>query len=318
MLRTTPDVKPALDYLAYVILRALELGLLLTPVGVGLRIGRGLGLVAWWLDGRHRRTAVANVRQVYGDRLTRAESRRLARRSFQHMGSVFVEGIYLPRLITPATWDRYAVLRGYGPVLRSLLSSQGAIAVTAHLGNWELCSYVSAVLGFPMFSIARPPSNPYVARRVREVRRASGQELIDKRGAWERMEEVLESGGMLAFLVDQHAGRGGVWVDFLGRPASTHKAVALLALSRNVPIIVGYTYRIGRGFRYVLKAAEVIRPADYAEDPHAVERITQRFSTTLGAAILRHPEQWLWAHRRWRERGRRVTHRVPAARPAPV
>ena len=307
-------MKLLIDYIVYLIGRAVECTVLTVPVPAGLAIGRGLGLLVWWCARRRRRIALENIHYAYGGRLSPAEARRLARRSFVHMGSVFAESIYLPRLITPETWRRYAVFRGYGYLLRLMLAGKGAILVTGHLGNWELGAAVMAAVGFPVFAVARPPSNPFVARRVRQVREAVGQELIDKRGALEGLEEVLESGGVVGFLADQHAGRSGLWVDFLGRPASTHKAIALLALRMNAPILVTCAIRIGNRFRYLLSVEEVIRPADYADDPRAVEHITQRFTDTLGRLVMTYPEQWLWAHRRWRPR--RVRRRPPTATPS--
>jgi len=303
-------VKLALDYLVYLVGRTLECAVLLVPVPIGLGLGRGVGLLVWWCARGRQRVAVENIRHAYKGRLTRREMRRLARRSLMHMGSVAAESIYLPTRVTTETWQHYAVLQGYGPLLSLMLAGRGAIVVTGHLGNWELGAAVMAALGFPVFAIARPPSNRFVARRVRQVRQASGQELIDKRGAMDAMEDVLRSGGVLGFLADQHAGRSGAWVDFLGRPASTHKAIAILALQMNAPIVVTYTRRLGTGFRYIIRVEEVIQPTDYADDPHAIEHITQRYTTTLGRVIMTYPEQWLWAHRRWRQRRPRTRRRL--------
>jgi KDO2-lipid IV(A) lauroyltransferase len=297
--------KLVLDYAVYLVSRAVECAVLLTPLSVGMRIGRGVGLLVWWMDRRHRRIAVDNIRQVYGAQMTPAAARRLARHSFTHMGSVTAEVLYFRRLVREDTIDRYAAVQGYGVLRDLVLAGQGTIVVTAHLGNWELASHLCSILGFPPFSVARPPSNRFIARRLRQVRLASGQELIDKRGAMGAMEDVVASGGILGFLGDQHAGRTGVWVNFLGRPASTHKAIALLALTLKAPILVMYTYRVGKGFFYVIRIEEKIDPADYADDPQAIDHITQRYTDVLGRAILAHPGQWLWAHRRWRERPRR-------------
>ena len=299
---SSKSITLAVQYVIYLMTRAIECAVRITPLDVGMRIGRALGLLVWCLDRRHRRVALGNLRLVYGDRLSRRAARRLARRSFTHMGAVSVEGLYFHRLVTEETLDRHVAVQGYGVLRDLVLAGQGTIVVTGHLGNWELAGHVSSVLGFPPFSVARPPSNPFLARRLREIRGASGQELIDKRGAMAAMEEVVASGGILGFLADQHAGHSGVWVDFLGHPASTHKAIALLALTLHAPILVLVTYRVGRGFFYVIRIEAKIDPADFADDPAAVQHITQRFTDALGRAILDHPDQWLWAHRRWRER----------------
>ena len=54
----------------------------------------------------------------------------------------------------------------------------------------------------------------------------------------EQMQQILARGGVLATLADQDAGPRGLFVDFFGRPASTHKAIALLALEFQVPMLV--------------------------------------------------------------------------------
>ena len=67
---------------------------------------------------------------------------------------------------------------------------------------------------------------------------------------------------MLSFLADQDAGQRGLFVDFFGRPASTHKAIALLAIEHQAPVVVGYARRIGPGFRYEV-GCELIEPEEW-------------------------------------------------------
>src|SRR5947209_11881483 len=109
------------------------------------------------------------------------------------------------------------------------------------------------------------------------------------------MENILAEGGLLSPLADQDAGQRGVFVDFFGRPASTHKAVALLALEHRVPmVVVGAPKLAGR---YRLQIGDVIYPEDYEDHPDAVRAITQRFTTALETMIRQAPEQYFWLHR---------------------
>ena len=88
------------------------------------------------------------------------------------------------------------------------------------------------------------------------------------------MLDVLRTGGVLSFLADQDAGQRGMYVEFFGRPASTHKAIALLAIEHNAPVVVGYARRVGPGFRYEVGCDSIIEPhewtgtADDAKTPH--------------------------------------------------
>ena len=64
------------------------------------------------------------------------------------------------------------------------------------------------------------------------------------------MLEVLQIGGMLATLGDQDAGQRGLFVDFFGRPASTHKAMALMALQYRTPVVVMGVAKVGEPMRH--------------------------------------------------------------------
>jgi KDO2-lipid IV(A) lauroyltransferase len=111
---------------------------------------------------------------------------------------------------------------------------------------------------------------------------------------------VLDRGGILATLGDQDAGQRGLFVDFFGRPASTHKAIALLALEYNVPMLVIGTPKMTASGLYKGEVEDLIRPEEYAGRPDAIPAITQRFTAALERLIRRHPEQYFWLHRRWK------------------
>ena len=114
------------------------------------------------------------------------------------------------------------------------------------------------------------------------------------------MQALLARGGVIATLGDQDAGQRGVFVDFFGRPASTHKAIALLALEHRVPLMVVGTARPGKGRRYQVLVGDVFFPEDYEGKPDAVKAMTQRFTSGLERVIRMAPEQYFWLHRRWK------------------
>ena len=104
----------------------------------------------------------------------------------------------------------------------------------------------------------------------------------------------------LSFLADQDAGERGMFVDFFGRPASTHKAIAILALEHQAPVVVGYARRIGPGFRYEVGCTEVFDPAEFTGTAADAQLLTQRYTAALETIIRRDPDQYLWLHRRWK------------------
>jgi KDO2-lipid IV(A) lauroyltransferase len=124
--------------------------------------------------------------------------------------------------------------------------------------------------------------------------------MIAKKGGYDEMLEVLRTGGVLSFLADQDAGERGMYVDFFGRPASTHKAIALMAIEHQAPVVVGYARRIGPGFRYEVGCTELIEPEEWTGTADDARLLTQRYTSALEAIIRKNPEQYLWLHRRWK------------------
>ena len=130
-------------------------------------------------------------------------------------------------------------------------------------------------------AIARELDNPYLDDFLRSFRERTGQKVLAKKGDFDKMQELLAHGGVLATLADQDAGARGQFVTFFNRPASTHKAVALMALEYNVPIVVIGTPKVGEPMRHAVLVEDVILPEEYDNNPEAKKRITQRFTAAL-------------------------------------
>ena len=143
------------------------------------------------------------------------------------------------------------------------------------------------MFGFPTVSVARTLDNPYLERYLRDFRERTGQSLIPKTGGFDQMVEVLENNRALTFLADQDAGQRGLFVDFFGQPASTHKAIALLAIEHKAPVAVGVARRIGPGFRYEIRCEDVIDPAELAGTADDVRVLTQRFTAPSSGSSAR-------------------------------
>jgi len=211
----------------------------------------------------------------------------------------------------------YIELVGHEPILDQMLTGgRPMIFLSGHYGNWELAGYVFGLFGFPTVSIARTLDNPYLDRYLRTFRERTGQSLIPKKGGFDQMVEVLLSGRVLSFLADQDAGQRGLFVDFFGRPASTHKAIALLAIEHRAPVVVGVARRIGPGFRYEIRCEDIIDPADLTGTAEDVRLLTQRFTSALERLIRQDPTQYLWLHRRWKHQPRVKPTRSPGTTPA--
>ncbi len=292
--------KRVTDWLVYALVRTLICLLQAVPLSWGYAFARLVARFAYLVDRRHREVAFENLRRAFPGHYSERQLRELVLAVYEHFASVIIEIAQIPRLFRPRNWHRYVRILDPGPAVDRLLDGRPTILATAHLGNWEMIGYVLGAFGFRPQSVARPLDNPYLERLLKRFRTHTGQGIIYKRGAVDQVSEALRAGKVVAFLLDQDAGRRGVFVDFFGRPASTHKAMALLALKFDAPILVGFACRSGTGLRYDAWVEQLIEPARYRHEPDPVHAITQAYAAAVERAVRRRPEQYLWLHRRWK------------------
>jgi KDO2-lipid IV(A) lauroyltransferase len=269
-----------------------------------------LAWLAYHVNRRHRLIALDNLRQAFPNRFHEAELDEMVRAVYRHFCTLLIEIAHLPRKLRVNTWRRHLDLKGGRKIVGCLLSGRPVLIVTGHLGNWELGGCVLSLVGFGGHAIARPLDNPFLDDYLRRFRERTGQKLLAKHGDFEQIESVLAGGGVLATLADQDAGQRGLFVDFFGRPASTHKAVALLALEHRVPLVVMATLKVGEPMRYHIVVEDVIFPEEYDGRADAVRAITQRYTTALERLVRAAPEQYFWLHRRWKHQPAKSRRRV--------
>jgi KDO2-lipid IV(A) lauroyltransferase len=252
----------------------------------------------------YRRTLVLeNFRRVFGDTLPEDEILRLAQAYYAHYIRFLVEFIRLP-LMSAKKKKRLIRVENMESPLRAHEKGKGLILLTGHFGNWEV-STVAGITQFPqfkgLFHFVRRPLNPqwlnkFITRRFRRA----GFGTIAKRGSLDTILKLLESDAIVVYVFDQHAGKGdGIVVDFFGHPAGTFKSPALLAMTTGVPVIPASSWREPDG-THVLRFEEPLTPIEHENTGEAIRQNTRAYNAAIERMLLRHPEQWIWMHRRWK------------------
>lgn len=294
-----------LDYVIYLIVRGVVCVIGALSLETACRLADLLAWLIHRVNRRHRSVADENLRHAFAGALTDAQRAQLVRDMYRHFCRLLIEIIHLPRRLHVDNWRRYVDLKDGRQLVGCLLGDRPLLIVTGHFGNWEMAGYTMGLLGFKSYAVARPLDNPYLDDFLRRFRERTGQTLLAKKGDFYQMRHILSERGVLATLADQDAGERGLFVDFFGRPASTHKAIALLALEHRVPLLVVLARNIGGPLRYHIEVADQILPEDYDGQPDAVHAITQRFTRALEQGVRRTPEQYFWLHRRWKHQPRK-------------
>jgi len=270
------------------------------PIGMAQALGAGLGRIAYWILPGRRRVALDNLTLVYGDTLSPEARATLARRSFEHLGMTAMECC---RLFFGPAERLFARVRGQGMeyIGQAMARGRGIFFLTGHFGNWELLAATHGLAGFGLSVVVRPLDNPYLDTLIARARERSGLRAISKREAVQGVREALARGECIGILLDQDAGRDGEFVPFLGRPASTSRALAVLALKTRAPVLPAFIHRLPDGGHELVLDPEI--PLAITGDlDHDIHVNTARFTAAIERHVRAHPEQWFWVHRRWKSR----------------
>ena len=260
-------------------------------------LGNVLGSAGYVLMIGRRRCMARNLDQAFGDSMSPRRKRDIAIASVRNLAKTCLEFLKL-RWLSGEQVEELVQLEGAEHLAAALREKRGAILLTAHYGNWELTGARIARAGFPLTVIARDHDDAATAALVNRIRECHGVRVLrrgDVRGAL----RCLRRNEVLGILPDHNISQGGLLVDFFGRPAMTAPGPATYALRTGAAIVPMFSVREADGrLRAVFEPSlPLVRTGDRAHDALVN---TQRITDVVQQAITRHPEQWMWIHRRWK------------------
>ena len=193
-----------------------------TPCRAAAALAAAIAGAAFAFTPKRRRVAVDNILRG-GIAADPAEARRIARASYRHFAVLVVESLKAEQLIDEDNWRDFIEPDIPEDVMAAVQrEDQGLILATAHLGNWEVAAQALSYLK-PVTAVARRMNNPYTDGLIQNRKLGKRFRMLPAHQATgSALLKVLKDGEVLAMLVDQHARKRGMVIDFLGRPASTH------------------------------------------------------------------------------------------------
>ena len=286
-------------WLTYLVVRVLVCIIQSVPLRLCRHFSRIMATVAWRLVRFRRQLIDENIKHAFPS-MSKQQRSATALGMWEHLALMICEIAHTSRKIHRTNWRRHIHLSGDRELVTRLLESRPLVLLTGHFGNFELAGYATGLCGFSNHTIARPLDNPYLNSFIAGFRQLNGQYILSKQGSSDEVQRLLGADGTLAILGDQYAGRKGCWVDFLGRPASYHKAIALFSLTNNAPLAICYARRLGEPLQFELGLADFFDPSSPATVVPDIPGITQWYNAVLESLVRRDPEQYWWVHRRWK------------------
>lgn len=265
-----------------------------------MRLGGLLGLIAFDIIRIRRRVTLDNIASAFGERYSEAERERIGRRSYVNFAKSMIEFASLKRL-DGEKLRKLVRMDGAEYIDGALARGRGVVIVTGHFGSWELLGAATVAYGYTVDFLVGEQSNRLVDDMMNDLRRASGIGIIARGIAARGVFASLKENRIVALLSDQDARRAGIFVDFLGRPASTYQGAAQFAFRMRSDIVCCCIVRQADE-SHVAVFLPPVHPDAGAEREGEIRRLTEEHTRLLGSLVERYPDHYFWAHRRWKTR----------------
>jgi KDO2-lipid IV(A) lauroyltransferase len=269
------------------------------PRSTMLRLGRIVGDFIYFCVPVRKAITLDHLELSFPDK-SASERKKIARGTYQNFGMNIFEHLCIP-ILSKDDLRNIVKLADEDVLLKALERKRGVIIAGGHFGNWEYTSSAVAAYGYRLGVVVAELSNKYMDKKINEHREATNAVMIPKGASTRAVIKLLRDNGAVGMLMDQDENEEGIFVDFFGRPCSTARGPAVIALKTGASIVFFAAIRQPEGTIKV-----VFEPVEIDYEAGATEKnildITQRCTARLEHYTRLYPDHWFWMHRRWKTR----------------
>ena len=268
-------------------------------------LARGLGIfLAHLIRLLHRRlwsVGIRNLELAFPEK-SLAERKRILRGVYTSLGRQLAEFTKFPQY-TKENVSKIAVYQGFENFEKARERGKGVLFMTAHLGGWEIGSFVHSLHGNKLNVVMRELDNPYLDRLVTHYRALHGNTMVSKDDFARGLIGAMRRGETVGILMDTNmTPPKGVFVDFFGHLACTASGVARVALRTGAAVVPAFTIWDAELGKYRIHFDPMVPLASTGNDDADAIANTAAFTKKIEEFVRRYPDQWLWVHRRWKTR----------------
>jgi KDO2-lipid IV(A) lauroyltransferase len=291
-----PSLQDRIEYAGYL---AVEAAARVLPTGVARALAVNGGRLAFYLTWRRSRWALVNARFAFPDAPPK-ELRRIVRESLGAM-ALDVMDVLRSTHWSEAELRERVTIDGLEHVQAALDRGRGAFLISAHLGNFELMIRRFGLAELPLLLLGRPLRNELLYAQITRSRTRFGKiELIDRKRSAMPMARALRANKLVGILMDQRVRRSqGILAPLFGLRCTTTSAVASIAPHSGAAVLCATGARLGPD-RHRIEISPPLVFEQTGDDEQDIAAATAACNRALEERIRAHPEQWIWAHRRFR------------------
>lgn len=271
------------------------------PRRVALSLGSGLGILLYNIVKltRFKGTLERNVLTAFPN-FSEDKAKKIAKKHAKDIGRTLVEIMRfeeLPRLLK----KRKIKVDGLDILKDALCRENGAVLLSAHMGNWELLISIMGLLGYPVHIIGLEQHNKLANDFLVRQRELFGTKMVYAHQAdKEHVKDILQNNGLILLLADQHhyGAEARNIVDFFGKPVSVPAGPIYYSLKFGAPLIPIHTIREESDTHRIvieqpipLKNSENLKEV-FLDNCRLYMQVYERW-------IKKDPDQWMWSHERW-------------------
>lgn len=270
------------------------------PLSISRKVAEFFAFLAFYLVPRIRKDGYRHIDYAFGDTISKKEKKRILWNATKNMFLVAFEFPHLPRL-AEEKYEKIATCRGIEFIEDYKKNKQGALFVSAHLGNWEMMASLISIHGFSVAEIVREFDDPRLNNVIDGIRTAAKIKTIPKDQSANQIVKLLKEGWFVGILIDQSPRENGAPTLFFDKPCWSTIGPAYIYARTKVPVHPVSMTRNNDGTLVleIFPPLELVNTGNLKED---ILKNTQICQNTIENIIRQHPEQWLWFHRRWKQR----------------
>jgi len=257
-------------------------------------LAKVIAYLRYYFDRKDREAILYNLTPFMPDRVQREAC---ARKVFINFAYYLVDFFRYGRL-DKSFIKKYVRVSGleHLDILRA--EKLPAIAVTAHLGNYELAGAVTSLLGYPVAAVALPHRDKRTNHFFNMHRERVGIKVVATGNAIKGCISALKQGYLLALLADRDFSGHGLKMSFFSQQAFLPRGAAFFAKKTGACIIPGFLIREKKYFYHLKFEAPFFFDADMDEVD-----IIKRYIPVLEKYIKEYPEQWYLFEKYWLTEG---------------